>query len=506
MPSRRRCFSATLAGAALLYCAFPAVVTASPSTSPSDAYEVQVSAIDPVLQAASAKYHLASITAEVRKNGKVIYAKSLGHADLQNDIPATPQSLYAIGSITKSLTSYCILSLVESGQLTLSTQIGEVLPDYTGPSRDVTILQMLTHTSGLPDNAGDSSPALFDDPARNFTKQEVVDQFKEKPLVFAPGTRWQYSNSTYYLLSLVIEKLTGRTYDSAVEELLLKPFGLDHIVLGQRDRIIRNRVSGYTIDADGQIRNASTWDAALPLGAGAYLSSADDLTRYVATLFGDSVSPEIRRMMFNKVSLADGTQVNYLPAAFVESDFYGHPKLAHAGGIWGFLAFVAYYPRDKVAITVLVNTDSAIAKNNVPVASLERKLARIVHGIPQGKVDDLPLSLADAQNFVGTYLLPELLPSGDAVKLSYSNNRLFMTVGPRPTYIVSATGTKSDYEPAAHAIPLMYQGNGRFLKQDDDEVAVTMIRHKANHVDVQLEMMGWPLIGKFAGDSPTPMR
>ena len=500
MPIRHPYFAPGIAGALLIASSFPSLATASPASPGSN--EVQVPVIDSILHGARDRYHLASITAEVRQNGTVIYAKSLGYADLQNDVRATPQSLYAIGSITKSLTSYCILSLVEQGKLTLSTRIGEVLRDYKGPSRDVTILQMLTHTSGILDNAGDSAPALFDDPARNFTKQEVVDQFKDKPLVFAPGTRWQYSNSTYYLLSLVIEKLTGRPYDGAVRELLLKPFSLDHIVLGQRDRIIRNRVVGYTIDTDGQIQNASTWDATLPLGAGAYLSSADDLTRYVAALFGTSVSPEIRRMMFNKVSLADGTPVNYLPAAFVESDFYGHPKLAHAGGIWGFHAFVAYYPRDKVAITVLANTDSAIAENNVPVASLERKLARIVHGIPQGKVVDLPLSLADAQNFVGTYLLPELLPSGDAVKLSYSNNRLFMTVGPRPTYIVSPTGTKTVEEPAARAIPLMYQGDGRFLKQDDDEVAVTTIRNKTGHPDIQLEMMGWPLLGKFAVDSP----
>ena len=495
-------FKAGIVGVFLFACVLPALATGP--TDPPRGDGVDATAIDAILQGARERYHLASITAEVRRNGAVVYARSLGYADLQHNVPATPQSLYAIGSITKSLTSYCILTLVDRGQLTLDSKLGDVLPDYDGPSRNVTILQMLTHTSGILDNAGDSSPALFDDPVRNYTEREVVDQFRSKPLVFPPGTRWQYSNSAYYMLSMVIAKLTGRPYGEAVEELLLTPFGLHNMVLGERSRIIKNRVMGYTLDEHGQIRNASAWDAVLPLGAGAYLASADDLTQYVTSLFGGGVPPAIRGMMRKAVSLADGTRVQYLPAAFVESDFHGHPKVAHAGGIWGFQAFVAYYPRDKVAITVLINTDSVVAANNASVGSLERKVARVALGIPPVKVVDLPLAAAEARRYVGTYVLPELLPSGDAVSLSYANNALIMSLGPRPTYITSQGTPDVAREPAARLIPLLNQGGGRFVLKDNDEAGLTFIAGAAGHVDVQLDWLGWPLVGKFAADPPLP--
>jgi hypothetical protein len=257
---------------------------------------------------------------------------------------------------------------------------------------------------------------------------------------------------------------------------------------------------GYTIDTHGEIQNASGWDAALPLGAGAYLASADDLTKYIADLFSDAVAPPIHRMMFHKVSLPDGTIVGYLPAALVESDFYGHQKFAHAGGIWGFHAVVAYYPHDKFAIAVMVNTDNAVATEDAPVGSLERKVSRIVFGIPQPKIVDLPLSAAEAQRYLGTYVLPEFLDRGDAVRLSYSKNTLFMTQGPRPTsYINWQNAEKGIEHQSQTAIQLLYQGNGRFVEKDNDEAEVNFVGGRSGHLNVQLGFMGWPLLGEFAG-------
>ncbi len=459
--------------------------------------------IDKILQSSLGRYHLASITVEVRKEDQIIYAKSLGYSDLQNELSVTPQGLYAVGSISKSLTSYCILNLVSQGKLKLSSKLGDILPDYNGPSRGVTILQMLTHTSGILDYAGDSAPALFDDPVKQFTKQEVVDLFMDKPLVFKPGTRWQYSNSAYYMLSLVIEKVTELPYEDVVQDLLLEPFGLSHIELGRRDPIIKNRVMGYTIDAKGQIKNASGWDANLPLGAGAYLASADDLTKYIAGLFSDEVPAAVRQMMFHKVSLADGTKVNYLPAALVESDFYGRKKLAHGGSIWGFLTFLAYYPQDKVATTVMVNTDSAVMADNAPIESLERKVSRIILGIPQPKIVNLPVSPVEAQKYVGTYLMPEFLSSGNMVRISFSENSLFMALGTRLTSDINfQTAQDVNQDQAKAAIALLYQGNGRFVEKNNDEAEVIFTASTQDHLDVQLGFWGWRFIGKFVEDTP----
>jgi D-alanyl-D-alanine carboxypeptidase len=468
--------------------------------------EAQSGKINGILQATLGDYHLASITAEVRQNGQIIYAKSLGDADLQNDVPATPQGLYAIGSITKSLTSFAILSLVNQGKLQLSSKLGEVLPGYKGPARVVTILQLLTHTAGVPDYAGDSALPLFGDPGKQYTEQEVVDLFKDKPLVFEPGTRWQYSNSGYYLLSLVIEKVSGKSYGDAVQDLLLTPFGLSHIVLGSRAPIIKKRVVGYTINPGGRIENALTCDFVMPLGAGAYFASADDLTRYVADLFSAQVPATMHQMMFHNVTLADGTLVNYLPAALQESDFYGHKRFGHAGGYWGFLAYVAYYPDDKVAVAVLTNTDSTVSKaGNLPTSSVVSRISRVILGVPDPEIANLPVSAAVAKAYVGTYRTREFMGSSDEVKFLYSQHALFMKVGSgtRATWYArqpSVSKATADQEMQG-AVQLLYQGEGRFVQQDNHEAEVVFVKGHANHPDVRI---GDWYLGSFVGSGSPP--
>lgn len=456
--------------------------------------------MDAILLSARARWHLVSITAEARKDGEVIYARSLGSADLQNDVPATPQGLYAIGSITKSLTSFCILNLVHEGKLKLNDRVGDILPYYDGPSRNVTIRELLTHTSGVLDYAGDSAPALFGNPVNHFTERDVVDEFKDKPLVFKPGSHWQYSNSGYYLLSLVVEKVSGQPYADAVRRFVLKPFALDEMALGERTPIIKKRVMGYTIDASGRIQNASGWGATLPLGAGAFLASADDLTRYIADLFSPKVSAAVHRMMFDRVSLPDGTVVNYLPAALVESDFYGHPKFSHGGGIWGFLTFVTYYPKDRLAITVMVNTDNVVSSKNPQVPGIERKIARVLLGIPQPRIARLPLKVAEAAKYVGTYEMPEYLMSGNRVTFVYAHHTLFMSLGSKPTsYINWQNAQKGIQYQGSSMIELVNQGHGRFVEEGNHEDEVTFSGGKSGHLNVELGFEGWPFIGRFVG-------
>lgn len=462
--------------------------------------------INQILETALHDYRLASITAEVRVGGDIVYAKSLGYADLENDVPATPQGLYAIGSITKSLTSFTILNLVGQGKLQLSSKLGDVLPDYNGPARVVTILQLLTHTSGIPDYAGDSALPLFGDARKEYTEQGVVDLFRSKPLVFKPGTRWQYSNSGYYVLSLVIEKVTGKSYGEAVQEILLKPFGLSQIMLGRLTPIIPKRVIGYTINSQGQMENALTCDSVLPLGAGAYIASAGDLTRYVADLFSNSVPAAVHQMMFHGISLADGTNINYLPAALEETNFYGHKKFAHGGGYWGFRAHIAYYPEDKVAIAVLTNTDSLESeKGNLPNASVSNRIERIILGISEPKIVDLSLSPSEAQAYIGTYRLPEFISSSDTVRFFYSNKLLWMKVGSGARanwYAKDQSVKKGADQETIGASQLLYQGNGRFVEKDDEEAQVTFGAGSAGHLDVHV---GSWFVGRFAGRNTPPM-
>jgi hypothetical protein len=265
------------------------------------------------------------------------------------------------------------------------------------------------------------------------------------------------------------------------------------MVLGRRAPIIKKHVMGYTINPQGQMENALTCDSILPLGAGAYFSSADDLTRYIADLFSDNVPAAVHQMMFHNVSLEDGTKVNYLPAALVESDFYGHKRFGHGGGYFGFLAYMAYYPDDKVAIVVLTNTDSVESKSgNLPTSATVSRISHVVLGIPEPKIADLPLSSSEAKAYVGTYRLREFITgiNSDTVTFFYTQNSLFMKIGsgtPRANWYAAEKSVKKEPgRPMQGAVQLLNQGNGRFLQKGTNDGEVTFINGRGAHPSVRI--------------------
>jgi D-alanyl-D-alanine carboxypeptidase len=441
------CKLLTLAVAVLIVAIGPGIAHAGQPSAAGDE-------IERLMQDAVANGRLASLTAQVRRDGQVIFSQSVGFADLEQGVKATPDGLYAIGSITKSMTAYCIFNLVNEGKLKLSDRLTDILADYPGPGGHATILQLLTHTSGIPDYAGDSAPDLIGDPARLFSEKDVVALFAHHPPVFNPGERWQYSNSGFFLLGMVIEKVTGRNYDDVVHEMLLTPFGLTHVLMDYRQPLMKDRVRGYSHGADGRVQNAPVYDATIALAAGGYQASVGDLTRYIEVLFSDKVPPAIHSMMLTQMTLNDGTPISYRPSALVAADLQGHRIFSHAGGIWGFHAFVSYMPEDKVAIGLMTNTDDG----PVSLAELDRKIARIVLDIPHPAVHDYPLSKREGELYSGKYCLRELLMSGSEVTVAYDGQHLTF-----------ARGTSESSSPAR---PLRNQGGGRFVPGSDDDAEV----------------------------------
>jgi CubicO group peptidase (beta-lactamase class C family) len=418
--------------------------------------------IEHLMQDAMANGRLASLTAEIRRDGRVIFSKSFGLADLEQDVKATPDGLYAIGSITKSMTAYCIFNLVNEGKLKLSDRVSDLLPDYPGPGGQATVLQLLTHTGGIPDYAGDSAPFLIDDPTRLLSEKDVVALFTHLPPVFDPGEHWQYSNSGYFLLGLIIERATGRSYDDVVHDMLLMPFGLTHVLMGYRQPLMKNRVRGYTHGEDGRVQNAPVYDATSAFAAGGYQASVGDLTRYIEMLFSDKVSAATHAMMLTQTTLNDGTPISYRPGALVASTLQGHRIFSHGGGIWGFHAYVSYMPEDRLAIGLMTNTDDG----PVSLADLDRKIARIVLDIPRPTVHDYPLSEREAESYEGQFCLRELLMSGSEVTVAYDGEHLTLARG------------------SAEAKPLRNQGGGRFIPSGDDdaEVRFSTAKHAATGI------------------------
>ena len=428
-----------------------------------------VQEIEGILQNAVTNGRVASVTAQVRQEGQVVFSSSAGYADLELGVKATPDDLYAIGSITKSMTAYCIFTLVNEGKLKLSDRLADILPNYPGAGGQATILQLLTHTSGIHDYAGDSAPDLIGDPTRLFSEDQVVALFAKHPPDFAPGEHWQYSNSGYFLLGLVIEKVTGRPYEDVVHDLLFAPFGLSRILMDYRQPLMKNRVRGYSHGADGSFQNAPVYDATIALAAGGYRSSVGDLTRYIETLFSSKVPQSVHDMMLTPMTLNDGTVISYRPSALVASRLQGHLIVSHAGGIWGFHAFISYMPADHVAIGLFTNTDDG----SIDLADLDRQIARIVLNIPRPLVRDLPLSRRDGESFAGTYCLRELQVAGNEVTVAYDGKSL------------SLTQTVSGG--AAHVTALRNQGKGVFVPSGDDDATVRFpVGHNAAR-DLQMD-------------------
>jgi CubicO group peptidase (beta-lactamase class C family) len=151
----------------------------------------------------------------VVKDGRVVYAKAFGYADLENDVPATPQSVYRMGSITKQFTATMIMQLVHEGKLTLDTTAISVLPDLPKPWEKITVRELLNHTSGLKNYT--AVEGIFDDAAlKPTTPAGILKTVANDPLDFPSGTKWSYSNTGYEVLGMLIEKLDGRSYEACM--------------------------------------------------------------------------------------------------------------------------------------------------------------------------------------------------------------------------------------------------------------------------------------------------
>jgi D-alanyl-D-alanine carboxypeptidase len=281
----------------------------------------------------------------VAKDGKILFAKGYGLANAEHEIPNTLETKFRLGSITKMFTATAILILQDRGKLKVGDPVGKYLPDAPKAWGKVTIHHLLTHTSGV--------PSYTDDPAYgpSMTKHETVDsmiaRFKNKPLEFEPGSKFHYSNSGYFLLGAVIEKLSGKTYEAFLKEAIFEPLGMTDTGYDQPAKVLPKRASGYNRRDDGLI-NAPYLDMNQPYAAGSLYSTVGDLLKWDRALKEGHFSKGAMAAMFTpfKNNYAYGWSVG---------ERKGHKQLGHGGGINGFATDFQRYPDDGVCVVVLCN-------------------------------------------------------------------------------------------------------------------------------------------------------
>src|ERR1041385_1514912 len=222
------------------------------------------------------KYGQFNGSALVADNGKVIYRKGVGLANMEWGIPNTPDTKFRLGSITKQFTSMLILQLVEQGKIKLDAKLSDYLPDYRKDTGEkVTIHNLLTHTSGIPSYTG--LPNFFQDVSRNpYKVADFVKKYASGDLEFEPGSKFSYSNSGYFILGAIIERVTGKPYEQVLKENIFDPAGMKNTGYDHHDTIIPKRASGYVKTGNGYI-NAPYLDMSIPYAAGSLYSTVEDL-------------------------------------------------------------------------------------------------------------------------------------------------------------------------------------------------------------------------------------
>jgi CubicO group peptidase (beta-lactamase class C family) len=363
--------TATLAALALSALALARAVQAAPAPKPA----APADAIDALVKRSYLATSPGAAIIAVR-DGKVIYRKAIGMADLELDVPLSPDSVFRLGSVTKQFTAVAILMLAEEGKLSLSDPITKFLPDYPTQGHVITVEHLLTHTSGI--QSYTAMPGwMVTKIQADMSLAELIDGFKKEPMEFAPGTRWSYDNSGYILLGAIIEKASGTPYATFLKRRIFAPLGMRSTNYGSNEEIIPRRVRGYSRGAEGDA-NARYLSMTQPYAAGALVSTVDDLAAWDAALYTEKLVKQASlEKAWTPYVLADGKATTY-GYGWSVSSLRGRPTVEHGGGIFGFSTYVLRVPKERVFVAVLCNRDSPKTDPGI----VARKTAALVLGDP----------------------------------------------------------------------------------------------------------------------------
>jgi CubicO group peptidase (beta-lactamase class C family) len=359
-------------------------------------------------------------TVLVARGESVLLNKGYGSANLEWNVPHSPESKFRLGSITKQFTAASILLLEERGKLSVNDPVKKYMPDAPAAWDKVTIFHLLTHTSGVADFTSFPDYPKIEPFAT--TPAKLVALFRDKPLDFEPGTEWKYDNSGYVLLTYLIEKISGDTYEKFVRDNIFTPLGMKDTGYDSNAAIIPHRASGYSAGRGG-IENAGFIHMTIPQGAGALYSTTADLLKWEQGLFGGKV---VQKASLDKMTTP--FKNNYAFGLGVETTG-GRKRISHGGGIEGFNTELSYYPDDKLTVVVLANLNGPAA------GDIATKLAAIAHGetvVLPGERKEISLESKALSRFVGVYRMQGGGPAGIPMVIALDGNQLTSQLGTQP--------------------------------------------------------------------------
>lgn len=289
----------------------------------------------------------------IAKDGKPIYQKAFGKANLELEVDLTPESVFQIGSMTKQFTAVALLQLEEEGKLDVNHAVSRYIPDY--PSGDqITLHHLLTHTSGIKDFT--KMKSIRDIAQQDLSPTELVDFFKNEPVDFAPGEKFQYNNSGYVVLGHIIELVSGETYEDYIQKNIFEKAGMSHSRYASDAALINNRAYGYHKKAQGFV-NKNSISFNIPFSSGALMSTAGDMLKWQNALNQHLLlNATTLNKAFTKYTLNNGDEFTY-GYGWNLKEIDGTPTRDHGGSVFGFKSMAVYIPSKDLYVLGLSNCD-----------------------------------------------------------------------------------------------------------------------------------------------------
>lgn len=358
------------------------------------------------------------------KEGKVLFRKSYGLANVELQVPIQPDMIFKIGSMSKQFTAVSIMILKERGLLSLDDPIHKFFPYYSENSHTITIRNLLSHTSGIK-NYNDI-PVFNSFIKDQITPDEMINIVKKEPLGFIPGDKLVYSNSGYILLARIVEIISNQPFDQFVTQYIFEPAGMKKSIFYRDYEIVPNHVDGYRME-DEKLLKTEFMSMTHTYGGGEISTNVDDLVLWMDALLKNKlISSESLQTCFTPFILNNGKATDYGLGWFC-GYFDDYKELYHGGGVYGFVSYGMFLPEEKIYVAVLRN--SVDPYTSIPTNIIGEMVAGVLLGIEEQSEERTAIQLLPDQlnRYVGVYQFD----SGGKRRISLSDNSLYYEIPPR---------------------------------------------------------------------------
>jgi CubicO group peptidase (beta-lactamase class C family) len=379
----------------------------------------------------------------VVKDGKLIYAKGYGMADLEHNIPITENTIFYIGSVSKQFVTMCILLLEEQEKLKLDDRVQKYLPDFPEFNAPLTIRHFIHHTSGVRDNLTLWGLA-GNDVLNDIDKDEMYQLIRrQKELNFTPGEQYLYSNSCYFMLALIIEKVSGQSLHEFAQRNIFAPLGMHNTFVGDDNtRIIKDRAFSYQKDQEGFRNQIMRYDL---VGSGGVYSNVKDLHLWDQNFYNNRLgkgSQALIDKMHTEGMLNNGKSSGYAFAVFNQM-YRGQRTVSHGGALASYRSFLLRFPDKKLTVIILGNV-TPILINKLPYDVADIMLEKQLTPLPVDTTTATPSTIKeetkefpveDARQYLGSFYSEELDVN---YHMTEKNNQVFCSIKNKKPFALQA--------------------------------------------------------------------